>query len=128
SRASRRLKWATEMFWRLRKDLAMGAPLDPELREAILKKGRGHKVGAKPPASEAAAPPASAIPPDSAADQADDLQVDPRDNEPIVVPANIPKEFHDDYIITAALLRSKRLGTPLANPPSPPGRGCPQGG
>jgi hypothetical protein len=130
SRASKRLKWSTEMFWRLRTGLALGAPLDPELREAILKKGRENKGRKKPPVEEPAgpAPAASAAPPASEPVDGDDLdlQCDPRDNVPIVLPPNVPAEDRDMLYIAGAMIRSMVLGTPLASRPStplPPGEG-----
>jgi hypothetical protein len=119
SRASRRLKWATEMFWQLRQDLALGVPLDPELLEAILKKGRENKARKKPPA---AAPAASAAPPDPEAVEADDPEpkADPRDDVPIVLPPDVPAEYRDMIKTAAAALRSKLLAMPLTSHPSDP--------
>jgi hypothetical protein len=122
SRAKKRLTWATEMFWRVRRGIAQGQPLDPEDTAAIFGTATG-KARAK--ARAKAAPEANAstgpAPPTAPADPSASAPVDPdgnvagfRDDGPIWVPENITGENREALITGGALLRSLLRGNDLA--------------
>jgi hypothetical protein len=111
ARANKRLKWATEMFWRVRLGLALGQPLDPELCAAVLKTPQGQAQAQAPQTAE---PAPTAAPPEPASVDPDNDVGDPRDNVPFRIPDKITGEDREALIVGAAMLRSMLLETPLS--------------
>jgi hypothetical protein len=122
SRANKRLKWAAEMFWRVRNGVALGQPLDPDEVAAILKAaqeaqaeapGQGQAQArrrARPAASPSPSPSSSSSPSAAqttaaAAPSESTSAVPPQgDGDPLPVPENLAPEDRETLYMLNGLL------------------------
>jgi hypothetical protein len=110
------------MFWRVRRGIALGQPLDPEDTAAIFGTATGKarakaRAKAAPEANTSDGPAPSTAPADPSASAPVDPDGDVagfQDDGPIWVPENITGENREAMIMMGAVLRSAFKGNDLA--------------